>query len=122
MWDPEWDGPTDRVDRRDRRRERREPRNREGDGYSVRVSNMNYHIYPSDLSDLFKSIGGLILTWVDYDSSDRANGEGGALFERRWQAERAVEFDGIQVADVHMRIDIEECIPGRNASIMHAKR
>ncbi len=30
-----------------------------GDGYSVLVHNMNYHIYPSDLSDLFRGIGGL---------------------------------------------------------------
>lgn len=136
MWNPEWEAPSDRPDyrqynrrgqyapRNDRRGRRgprggdRREREEEGDGYSVLVHNMNYHIYPSDLSDLFRGIGGLIMTWVDYDAADRASGTGGALFKRKWQADRACEFDGIQVADVHMRVDLEECVPGRNASIL----
>merc|ERR1719453_2636087 len=51
-----------------------------GSGYGIRVEGLDFGVSAEDLLELFTTVGGCEKAWVDYDSTDRSEGTGGASF------------------------------------------
>jgi len=78
-------------------------------GYGVKVEGLDFSIMPSDLLELFSSMGSVSRAWIDFDSTDRSEGTGGATFDDYHEAEEAArKYNGRQIEGRAMTVYVDE--------------
>lgn len=79
-----------------------------GGANKVFVDNLDYSIMAEDLEELFGSVGTVQKAWINYDSTDRSEGNGGCMFVSGSEARRAVQrYNGSTIEGLKIVVSLD---------------